>query len=151
MFSREVTGLHSRGAKKILTLSNGREIVTTTVVVATGAKYRRLDVPTLKRFVGTSIFYTTFGEPRLVRDLDVAVAGGGNSAGQAALRLAAFARRVTLIVRANSLEKGMSDYFGAADPPHAQNRGKATAVRQLGEEIRLDRSVWIYVSAERCR
>ena len=111
VFAREVTGLLSRGAKKILTLSDGREIVTTTVVVATGAKYRRLDVPTLKRFVGTSIFYTTFGEPRLVRDLDVAVAGGGNSAGQAALHLAAFARRVTLIVRANSLEKGMSDYL----------------------------------------
>jgi thioredoxin reductase (NADPH) len=65
----------------------------------------------LERFVGGSIFYTTFSEPRLVRDLDVIVAGGGNSAGQAALHLAAFARRVTLVVRANSLEKGMSDYL----------------------------------------
>jgi thioredoxin reductase (NADPH) len=111
VFAREVTGLRSRGAKKILTLSDGREIVTTSVVVATGAKYRRLDVPPLERFVGRSIFYTTFGDSRMVRDLDVAVAGGGNSAGQAALHLAALARRVTLIVRANSLEKGMSDYL----------------------------------------
>ncbi len=46
-----------------------------------------------------------------MRDLDVAVAGGGNSAGQATIHLAAFARRATLIVRANSLEKGMSDYL----------------------------------------
>jgi len=111
VFAREVTGLHARGAKKVLTLSDGRELVTTAVVVATGAKYRRLDIPTLERFVGRSIFYTTFGESRFVRGFDVAVAGGGNSAGQAALHLAAFARRVTLIVRASSLEKGMSDYL----------------------------------------
>ena len=50
-------------------------------------------------------------DSRLVRDLDVAVTGGGNSAGQAAIHLAKFARRVTLVVRTNSLEKGMSDYL----------------------------------------
>jgi thioredoxin reductase (NADPH) len=111
VFAREVTGLRSRGASKILILSDGREIVAKAVVIATGAKYRRLDVPSLERFVGRSIFYTTFGESRLVHDLDVAVTGGGNSAGQAAIHLAGFARRVTLVVRANSLEKGMSDYL----------------------------------------
>ena len=111
VFAREVTGLRSRGAKKILMLSDGREIVAKTIVVATGAKYRRLDVPSLERFVGRSIFYTTPGESQLVRDLDVVVAGGGNSAGQAAVHLAHFARRVTLVARASSLEKGMSDYL----------------------------------------
>ncbi len=111
VFAREVTGLHSQDGKYILTLSDGRAIATTAVIVATGAKYRRLDIPSLERFVGRSIFYTTFGESKLVRDLDVAVAGGGNSAGQAALHLAAFARQVTLVVRAKSIEKGMSDYL----------------------------------------
>jgi thioredoxin reductase (NADPH) len=111
VFAREVTRLQSRGSKKILLLSDGREIVAPVVIVATGAKYRQLDVPSLERFVGRSIFYTTLGETRLARDLDVAVAGGGNSAGQAAIHLAVFARRVTLIVRANSLVKGMSDYL----------------------------------------
>jgi thioredoxin reductase (NADPH) len=111
VFAREVTGLRLHGARKILVLSDGREIVAKTVIVATGAKYRRLDVPSLDRFVGRSIFYATLGETRMVQDLDVAVAGGGNSAGQAALHLAGFARRVTLFVRAASLEKGMSDYL----------------------------------------
>ena len=111
VFAREITDLRTRDTKKLLTLSDGREISATAVIVATGAKYRRLEIPSLERFVGRSIFYTTFSEPRLVRDLDVAVIGGGNSAGQAAIHLAAFARRVTLIVRANSLEKGMSDYL----------------------------------------
>ena len=81
------------------------------MLIATGAKYKSLDVPALQRFIGVSVFYTTFGESRFVQDLDVAVIGGGNSAGQAAIHLAGFARRVTLLVRANSLEKGMSDYL----------------------------------------
>jgi thioredoxin reductase (NADPH) len=111
VFAREITGLGSRGAKRILTLSDGREIVSRAVIVATGAKYRSLNVPQLEGFVGKGVFYTTFDEPRLARDLDVAVVGGGNSAGQAALHLARFAHRVTLVVRANSLHKGMSDYL----------------------------------------
>lgn len=111
VFAREVTGLRSDGQRKILTLSDGREIDAKAVVVATGAEYRRLNVPALQHFIGRSVFYTTFSEPRLVRNLDVAVVGGGNSAGQAVLHLAPHARRVTLIVRSDSLEKGMSDYL----------------------------------------
>jgi thioredoxin reductase (NADPH) len=129
VFAREVTGLRSRGPRKMLTLSDGREIVAKTVVVATGAKYRRLDVSSLERFVGRSIFYTTFGESRLVTDLDVAVVGGGNSAGQAAVHLSRFARRVTLIVRANALGKGMSDYL-------VQQIGSAP-----GTDVRLDSEI----------
>lgn len=81
------------------------------MVIATGAEYRRLGVPELERFVGSSIFYTTFGENRLVKGLDVAVVGGGNSAGQAAVHLAQFAHHVTLLVRGDSLSSTMSDYL----------------------------------------
>jgi thioredoxin reductase (NADPH) len=111
VFSREATGLRLDGDGKILSLSDGREISASSVIVATGAKYRRLEVPELERFVGTSIFYTTFGETRLVRGLDVAVVGGGNSAGQAVVHLAKFARTVTLIVRGDALGRTMSDYL----------------------------------------
>ncbi len=111
VFARDAIALRPCDDTKILTLSDGREIAATAVIIATGARYRRLDVPSLERFVGRSVFYTTFGESRLVQDLEVAVAGGGNSAGQAAIHLAAFARHVTLVVRANALEKGMSDYL----------------------------------------
>lgn len=111
VFSREVTGLRLDGERKILSLSDGREISADSVVVATGARYRRLEVPELERFVGNSIFYTTFGESRLVRGLDVAVVGAGNSAGQAVVHLANFARNVTLLVRGDSLGRTMSDYL----------------------------------------
>ena len=111
VFSREVTGLHLNGTKMMLVLSDGREISASSVIVATGAEYRRLEVPELAHFVGSSVFYTTFGETRLVRGLDVAVVGGGNSAAQAVIHLARFARNVTLIVRGRSLTRTMSDYL----------------------------------------
>jgi thioredoxin reductase (NADPH) len=111
VFAREATALRLDGDSKIVSLSDGREISARSVVVATGAKYRRLQVPALERFVGSSIFYTTFGEVRLVRGLDVAIVGGGNSAGQAAVHLAQFARRVVLLVRGDALAHTMSDYL----------------------------------------
>ena len=111
VFARDAIVLSERGSMKLLRLGDGREILTKTVIIATGAKYRRLTVPALERFVGRSVFYTTFAESRLVRDLEVAVAGGGNSAGQAAIHLASYAKRVTLIVRGKSLERNMSDYL----------------------------------------
>lgn len=120
VFSREVSRIRTDGPVKILTLSDGREITARTVVVATGAKYRRLDVPEVERFAGRSVFYTTFSGTRLAGGFDAAVVGGGNSAGQAAIHLAAFARRVTLIVRADALEHGMSDYL-VRQIRHARN------------------------------
>jgi thioredoxin reductase (NADPH) len=111
VFAREVVRLRADGQARVLSLSDGREITARAVVIATGARYLRLAVPAVARFEGRSVFYTTFGEMRVVRDLDVAVVGGGNSAGQAVLHLARFARRVTLVVRAGSLEAGMSDYL----------------------------------------
>ena len=136
VFSREVTGLRLDGESKVLSLSDGREIGATSVIVATGAKYRRLEVPELERFVGNSIFYTTFGETRLVRNLDVAVVGGGNSAAQAVVHLARFARNVTLIVRGNSLARTMSDYLvqQIRSTPNVQVRLEAEVVGGDGGE-----------------
>jgi thioredoxin reductase (NADPH) len=111
VFAREVVGIRADGAQRVLLLSDGREIVARAVVIATGARYRRLEVPAVERLEGRSVFYTTFGETRVLQDLDIAVVGGGNSAGQAVVHLARFAKRVTLVVRAESLEVGMSDYL----------------------------------------
>lgn len=111
LFAREVARLSARDGLRVLTLSDGREISARTVLVATGARYRRLEVPAVERFVGAGVFYTTSGDAQMVRDREVVVAGGGNSAGQAVLHLARHARRVTLVVRGDSLEQGMSDYL----------------------------------------
>jgi thioredoxin reductase (NADPH) len=98
------------GDQRTLALSDGRQVSSRAVIIATGARYRRLGIPSLEALVGTGVYYTTF-DSRLARGQDVHVAGGGNSAGQAAVYLARHARHVTLLVRADALEKGMSDYL----------------------------------------
>jgi len=95
-----------------LTLSDGRRVGARAVILATGASYRRIGVPSLEALSGSGVFYGGPGsEAPGLAGKDVYVAGGGNSAGQAALHLARYARRVTLVVRAQSLEAGMSSYL----------------------------------------
>jgi thioredoxin reductase (NADPH) len=112
VLAREVSGLRARGADRVLTLSDGRELVARAVLIATGASYRRLGVPAVERFQGAGVFYTAAStDGRLMRGRDVFVAGAGNSAGQAVVHLAKTARRVTMLVRGDSLAKHMSDYL----------------------------------------
>ena len=80
-------------------------------MIASGASYRRLGSPGLERFVGAGVFYTAAGGyTDWLKNRDTFVAGGGNSAGQAVVHLSQNARRVTLLVRGDSLE-GMSEYL----------------------------------------
>ncbi|HZW40947.1 MAG TPA: NAD(P)/FAD-dependent oxidoreductase, partial [Agromyces sp.] len=82
------------------------------VVLATGVSYRRISAPGLQPFVGASVFYGASSvEARAQAGRDVLVVGGGNSAGQAALHLARYARSVSLVVRGDSLAESMSRYL----------------------------------------
>lgn len=110
VLARGVLSLRANGDRRIVTLSDGRELTCRAAIIATGAQYRRLGIPQLEALVGAGVYYTAF-DARLFRGEDVHVVGGGNSAGQAVVHLARHARRVTLVVRAGTLEKGMSDYL----------------------------------------
>ncbi len=82
------------------------------VILATGVTYRHLAVPRLEDFRGAGVFYgSVSSEARSLVDMEVFVAGGGNSAGQAALHLAKYARRVTLVTRGQALSDTMSRYL----------------------------------------
>ncbi len=95
-----------------VTLADGRRVGARVVILATGAAYRRLGVPSLEALHGAGVFYGgPLSEAPALKGKDAYIAGGGNSAGQAALHLARYARRVTLVVRAQSLEAGMSHYL----------------------------------------
>jgi thioredoxin reductase (NADPH) len=112
VFTRRATGIELRGEERVVRLSGGFEAAARSVVIATGVSYRRLGVEPLERLVGSGVFYgAATTEARAMAEEDVLVVGGGNSAGQAALHLARFARRVTLLVRGDSLGAGMSDYL----------------------------------------
>ena len=95
-----------------VSLADGRRLSAAAVILASGASYRRLGVPSLEALTGAGVFYGgPASEAHALTGKDVYVAGGGNSAGQAALHLARYARRVTLVVRAESLAAGMSHYL----------------------------------------
>jgi len=81
------------------------------VLVASGARYRRLELPSLERLVGAGVYYTTAADDRVLKGHDVVVVGGGNSAGQAVVHSAKHARRVTLLVRGDRLAAQMADYL----------------------------------------
>jgi thioredoxin reductase (NADPH) len=93
-------------------LSEGGEVWGSSVIVASGARYRRLDVPRLEEFEGLSVHYAaTEAEAQMCADEEVVVVGGGNSAGQAAVFLAGRARKVYLLIRGDNLGKSMSRYL----------------------------------------
>jgi thioredoxin reductase (NADPH) len=95
-----------------LDAGGGEPIVAKCLLIATGAQYRKLDVPGVERFEGTGLYYAaTPAEALLCRGFPVIVAGGGNSAGQAAVFLAGHASRVLLLIRGNDLNKNMSSYL----------------------------------------
>ncbi|WP_309662083.1 FAD-dependent oxidoreductase [Sphingomonas sp.] len=109
----EATSLETAGAKQPLTihLANGERVRARSVVLATGARYRRLDVPRLEEFEGTSVHYWASPlEGQLCQQQQVALVGGGNSAGQATVFLASHAARVTMLAR-RPLEQTMSAYL----------------------------------------
>ena len=111
-FANEVTSLEARGSERVLRLASGKEIVARAVVVATGVRWRRLDVPGLDELVGAGVFYGAAAtEAQGMEGEHVFVVGGANSAGQAAAHLARYAEKVTMLVRADSLALGMSAYL----------------------------------------
>jgi thioredoxin reductase (NADPH) len=93
-------------------LASGETAHARTVIVASGVVYRRPEIPGIDRFVGTSVHYAaSYLESLLVRGDEIAILGGGNSAGQAAVYLSGFAKRVYIIVRGQGLAESMSRYL----------------------------------------
>jgi thioredoxin reductase (NADPH) len=93
-------------------LSDDRVVRTRTIVIATGVKYRKLELSSLARFEGAGVYYSaTHLEGQLCEGEEVAIVGGGNSAGQAAVFLAGVAARVNMLVRGRGLAESMSRYL----------------------------------------
>lgn len=111
-FMHDALSMRRDGDRIGIAISDGGEVGARAVILAGGATYRRLDVDEIEELTGAGVFY---GGPTVeapaVAGGEAYVVGGANSAGQAALHLAEYARRVTLVIRADSLEAGMSHYL----------------------------------------
>ncbi|UJR87198.1 FAD-dependent oxidoreductase [Sandaracinus amylolyticus] len=111
VLARAVVELRAEGAERVLVLEGGRTLRARAVLIATGASYRRLDVPALDRFAGAGVFFVVGGDARVMAGHEAFVVGAGNSAGQAVVHLAKHARKITLLVRGASLASSMSAYL----------------------------------------
>jgi thioredoxin reductase len=112
VYMRQAESLSRHGGHYRLALSDGGVLAARTVIIAAGVAYRRLGIPPLEGLQGRGVFYgAAASEAPAMRGRKVFVVGGGNSAGQAALHLAKWARQVTILVRAPSLAASMSDYL----------------------------------------
>ncbi|MDP9317551.1 MAG: FAD-dependent oxidoreductase [Actinomycetota bacterium] len=136
VLARDVVGFQTRGPVHAVLLEGSGEIEARALIVATGVSYRRLEAAGLDELTGRGVYYgATASEASQCQGDDVYVVGGANSAGQAALNLAGFARRVVLVVRAATLEDTMSRYLveRITSAPHIEVRYRSEVVACRGD------------------
>jgi len=150
--SRNVTGLCKSENVFHLVLEDGTGFAARAVVIATGARYRKLDLPNYKVYETQGIHYAaTPMEAAICMDEEVVVVGGGNSAGQAAIFLSQAANHVHLLIRGNNLASTMSDYLvqRIANSPKITLHANSTIIRLSGDSI-LREVTWETRGAEQC-
>jgi thioredoxin reductase (NADPH) len=133
---QEVTGMRVEDPYRFITLSNGSEISCHALILALGVSWRRLDVPGLDRLTGAGVYYgAAQTEAMTCQGEDVYIIGGANSAGQAAMYFSKYARKVTMLVRGESLTKSMSQYLieQIAETPNITVQSHSSVVEAKGE------------------
>ena len=152
--TKEAAGLEVNGPARTLRLGDGSVIDAKAIILATGVSYRQLNAPGCAEMTGAGIYYgAALTEAEACKDADVFIVGGANSAGQAAVYLARFARSVTMLVRGGSLELSMSYYLiqqiagienisvrTCTEVIEAQRRRSPGAARAARPEHRRDRA-----------
>jgi len=160
----EVAGLEARGPARVLKLGSGGELRAHAVLIATGVDYRKLDIPGAEALTGRGVYYgAARTEAVSCGGEEVYVVGGANSAGQAAVFLAEFARKVTILYRGDSLTRSMSQYLvdQIAQHPnvdvrvnaevrecHGEENLEAITIAEAGEERRASaQSMFVFIGA----
>ena len=110
--AQEVTGIRREDPYRFVQLSDGSEVSSYAVLLATGMTVRTLDVPGVDALIGAGVYYgAAMTEAATYRDQDICIVGGANSAGQGALFFSRHARRVTMLIRGGGLDASMSKYL----------------------------------------
>jgi thioredoxin reductase (NADPH) len=161
---QDVSAVRTNDAYRVVSLADGTELSARAVIVATGVRWNKLDVPGAEQLTGAGIYYgATPTEAMSCRDEDVYVIGAGNSAGQGAMFFAQYARSVTMLVRGAGLGASMSQYLidqiDATPKITVRTRARVTAVageRHLesltiadagGEEAVRATSLFVFIGA----
>ena len=144
MIAHSVVRLNCDQRPYQIILDNDSVILTRSIIIATGAQYKKPPLPHLKKFEGQGIYYgATYIEAQYCESDEVIVVGGGNSAGQAAVFLAQTARKVHMLVRSDSLADSMSRYLiqRIEEHPGIEMHYK-TEITALDGDTHLERVTW---------
>jgi len=136
VLARDVVGFETRGPVRAVLFDGSGEIEARALIVATGVSYRRLDADGLDELTGRGVYYgTNASEASQCQGDDVYIVGAANSAGQAALNLSRFAKRVVLVVRAATLKDTMSQYLieRITSAPNVEVRYRSEVVAARGD------------------
>ena len=144
--TQRATGIRTEGQYHFIQLVDGHEVACHCALIATGVDYRKLDAPGLDELSGAGVYYgAALTEAISCKDEKVFIVGGANSAGQAAMHFAQYSAKVTMLVRADSLEKSMSSYLieQIRATPNIEVRPHTRVIGGCGRdghlyEIRLD-------------
>lgn len=110
--AQKAVDLTSNGRSKTLKLQDGSELLSRAMLIATGVSYRKLEVKGISELTGIGVYYgAAMSEGESVRDKEIAIIGGANSAGQAAMYFSRFAKKVNLLVRSAAISSSMSQYL----------------------------------------
>ncbi|GCC50293.1 response regulator [Chryseotalea sanaruensis] len=134
---QEVVDITIKDSYKIITLRDGSVINTRSVIITTGVDYRSLDAPDIEKFTGAGIYYgASTTEAHACRDRDVYIVGGGNSAGQSAMYLSNFAKKVFMVIRKKNLSSTMSQYLidQISNTPNIEVLGETIVGQVYGNE-----------------
>jgi thioredoxin reductase (NADPH) len=136
MLTQKATGIRTENNYNIVQLADGREVSCHACLIAVGVYYRRLNTPGVERLTGAGVYYgAAMAEARACKDENVFIVGGANSAGQAAMYFSKYAKKVTMLVRADSLKNSMSKYLidQIAATSNIEVRTECKVVEALGE------------------
>ncbi len=141
--TQSATSIRVQDNVRVITLSDGSEVVSKAVLIASGATFRRLEVPGIEQFIGAGVYYgAAYTEAAYYKDQPVFVIGGANSASQGAMYLSRFASKVTMLIR-RDVQEGTSKYLidAAAANPKIERLFNAETVEVHGKPGKLDEIV----------
>ena len=124
LLTQKAAGIRTENNYNIVQLADGREVSCHACLIAVGVYYRRLTTPGVERLTGAGVYYgAAMTEARACSDENVFIVGGANSAGQAAMYFSKYAKKVTMLVRGESLEKQHVEIFNRSDCRYIEYRG----------------------------
>jgi thioredoxin reductase (NADPH) len=136
LLTQKATGIRTENNYNIVQLADGREVSCHACLIAVGVYYRRLTTPGVERLTGAGVYYgAAMTEAQACKDENVFIVGGANSAGQAAMYFSKYAKKVTMLVRGDSLTSSMSKYLidQIAGTSNIEVKTRCQVVEALGE------------------